>query len=74
MEHLRGALDVKLVVFNRVLNMIIFMIIKTKTQDCQGITKEERNEIIVNCKFANGLLNDPKVFDVHSTCMKKLLQ
>ncbi len=51
MEHSRGALDVKLVVFNHVSNMTIFnlktlMIIKTKTEDCQGIRKEERNEII----------------------------
>ncbi len=51
------------------------MIIKTKTQDCQGTREEERNEIIiVNCKFANGLLNDPKVFNVCITCIKKLLQ
>ncbi len=78
MEHSQGALDFKLVVFIRVLKMTIFnfitlMIIKTKTQDFKGIRKEERNEIIVNCKFANGLLN-PIVFDVCITCMKKLLQ
>ncbi len=49
------------------------MIIKTKTPDCKGIKKEERNEIIVNCKFANDLLNDPIVFDVYLT-FKKLLE
>ncbi len=59
MEHSRGALDVKLVVFNRVSSMTVsnfktLMIIKTKTQDFKGIRKEERNEIIVNGKFANG--------------------
>ncbi len=30
------------------------MIIETETLDCKGIRKEERNHIIVNCKFANG--------------------
>ncbi len=50
------------------------MIIKKKTLDCIGIRKEERNEIIVNCKFANDWLNDSMVFDVYLTCIKKLLE
>ncbi len=59
MEHSQGALDVKHVVFNRVSNMTVsnlntLMIIKTKTQDCKGMRKEERNAIIVNGKLANG--------------------
>ncbi len=54
MKHSRGAPDVKLVVFNRVSSLKTLMIIKTKTQDCKKIRKVERNEIIVNGKFANG--------------------
>ncbi len=49
-------------------------IIKTKTLDCKGIRKEERNEIIVNCKFTNNWLNDAIVFVVCLTCIKKLLE
>ncbi len=32
----------------------VLMTIKTKTLYCKGIRKEERNEVIVNCKFTNG--------------------